>query len=98
MVRGESPPLHGRTSNFKKIDLLPTGGIEWKAMVNLDWGCNVVHYLRICRLLARGIDRGDVSVYGQRDVRHALVGRWHHVAVVARTSIPPQLADGKMDG
>jgi hypothetical protein len=67
-------------------------------MANLDWGCNVVHHLRICRLFARGFDQRDAAVYGKRDVRHALVGRWCHMAAVERTGISSQLADGKVDG
>jgi len=31
-----SPPLHGRMLNINNNDLLPTVGIEWKAMRNLD--------------------------------------------------------------
>jgi hypothetical protein len=48
-------------------------------------------------MFARGFDRWDAAVYGERDVRHALGGRGYHVALVARTRIRPQLADGKMD-
>jgi len=52
----------------------------------------------MCRLLARGFDRWDAAVCGWRDVRFALGCRRHRVAVVARTIITRQLADGKMDG